>query len=79
MEKEKINKIVELTRRKDALDFLLNTINRNDVSLQLRKKDGLQLASYPTAASSYLEELHKRFVAMVMLDINDIETELETL
>lgn len=73
MEKEKINKVVELSKKKEALEDLLKSINNDKVRLLISSPNNA------ITAQPYLEELHKRFVAMVMLDINDIETELETL
>lgn len=78
MEKEKINKIVELSKKKEALEDLLKSINNDKVRL-LVSDPNYSSPNYAITAQPYLKELHKRFVAMVMLDINDIETELETL
>lgn len=84
MEQEKINKIVELSKKKEALETLLNKINKDDVCLLVDKKGAGYNSDYlntleSCAAIPYLEELHKRFVAMVFVDITDIETELESL
>lgn len=84
MEQEKINKIVELSKKKEALETLLNKINKDDVCLLVDKKGAGYNSDYlntleSCTATPYLKELHKRFVAMVLVDISDIETELESL
>ena len=78
MEKEKINKIVELSKKKEALEDLLKSINNDKVHLLVSDPNYLSPNNAITA-QPYLEELHKRFVAMVLIDITDIETELECL
>lgn len=84
MEKEKIDKVVGLCKKKEALESLFKNINRTDICLLVNKKGAGYNSNYLSTsdtctAQPYLEELIKRFVVMVTLDISDIETELETL
>lgn len=83
MEQEKINKIVELGKKKEALEELLKYINRNNIYLRIEEKLVNEFYpmgnSYNRTATPYLKELHKRFVAMVLIDIVDIENELKAL
>lgn len=78
MEKEKIYKIVELSKKKESLEDLLKSINNDRVRLII---DNPNYSSPNNAitAQPYLKELHKRFVAMVLVDITDIENELKQL
>lgn len=83
MEQEKINKIVELSNKKEQLEELLKYINRDNVHLRVEEKVENNFHhmdfSNNCTATPYLNELHKRFVTMVLVDISDIENELESL
>lgn len=83
MEQEKINKVVELSKKKETLEELLKYINRNNVYLRVEEKCENKFFhmdfSNNCTATPYLKELHKRFVTMVLVDISDIENELEIL